>query len=270
MSLELMYITNDTQVASIAQECGVDRVWVDLEYIGKELRQGGMDTVKSKHSIEDVKALREILTTSKLQVRVNPINEGSKAEVEKVIEYGADVIMLPYFKTRGEVETFIKLVNGRAKVNLLFETAEAVENIDDILSLDGIDEVHIGLNDLHLCYGMKFMFELLANGTVDLFCEKFKKAGVRYGFGGIAKLGTGLVPAEIIIAEHYRVSSSAAILSRTFCNVDHCDMEQIKAIFKNDLNVLREYEKSLLEKDVDFFESNHKLLQKKVSQIIGG
>ncbi len=269
MSLELMYITNDMKVASIAQECGVDRVWIDLEYIGKEIRQGGMDTVKSKHSIEDVKKLREILTTSKLQVRVNPINEGSKAEIEKVIEYGADVIMLPYFKTVKEVETFIKLVDGRAKVNLLFETAQAVENIDDILSLGGIDEVHIGLNDLHLCYGMKFMFELLADGTVDALCEKFKKAGVKYGFGGIAKLGTGLIPAQIVIAEHYRVGSSAAILSRTFCNVDNCDMDKVKDIFKNDLNALREYEKSLLQKNTEFFDSNRKLLKEKVSQIVG-
>lgn len=269
MSLELMYITNDTNVATIAQECGVDRVWIDLEYLGKELRQGCMDTVKSKHSIEDVKALRGILTTSKLQVRVNPINPNSKQEIEKVIEYGADIIMLPYFKTKQEVETFINLVDGRAKVNLLFETADAVENADEILSLRGIDEVHIGLNDLHLCYGMKFMFELLANGTVDALCEKFKKAGIRYGFGGIAKLGTGLIPARIVIAEHYRLGSSAAILSRSFCNVNNCDMDQIKTIFKNDLNEVRNYEKSLLEKDTEFFESNRKLLQEKVRQIVG-
>ena len=39
MALTLMYITNNPQVAIIAQEAGVNRVWVDMEYIGKEQRQ---------------------------------------------------------------------------------------------------------------------------------------------------------------------------------------------------------------------------------------
>ena len=32
--LKLMYITNDPQVASLAQAAGVDRIFVDLETIG--------------------------------------------------------------------------------------------------------------------------------------------------------------------------------------------------------------------------------------------
>ena len=54
MSLKLMYITNRPDVAQVAQSCGVDRIFVDMEYIGKEERQGGLDTVKSHHSVEDV------------------------------------------------------------------------------------------------------------------------------------------------------------------------------------------------------------------------
>ena len=37
--LKLMYITNNPEVAKIADETGVDRVWIDLESKGKELRQ---------------------------------------------------------------------------------------------------------------------------------------------------------------------------------------------------------------------------------------
>ena len=47
------------------------------------------------------------------------------------------------------------------------ETPEAALLIDEILELKGIDMIHLGLNDLHLALGMKFMFELLADGTVD-------------------------------------------------------------------------------------------------------
>lgn len=39
MSLKLMYITNRPDVALIAERNGVDRIFVDMEYIGKAKRQ---------------------------------------------------------------------------------------------------------------------------------------------------------------------------------------------------------------------------------------
>ena len=71
MSLKLMYITNRPDVACIAQQCGVDRLFVDMEYIGKDIRQGGLDTVKSFHTIDDVKAIRKVLNqTESLKVNI--------------------------------------------------------------------------------------------------------------------------------------------------------------------------------------------------------
>jgi len=186
-----MYITNDVNIAKIAENSGVDWIFIDLETIGKEKRQGHLDTVISRHNICDVKKVREVLTKSELLVRVNPIFKGSKEEIEKVIYDGADIVMLPYFMGKDEVETFVDYVNGKAKVCLLLETPVAVENIDAILTVQGIDYIHIGLNDLHLGYKMKFMFELLADGTVDMLCHKIKERDIPYGFGGIAQLGQG-------------------------------------------------------------------------------
>ena len=40
MALKLMYITNKPEVAKIAQNAGVDRIFVDLEIIGKEEKNG--------------------------------------------------------------------------------------------------------------------------------------------------------------------------------------------------------------------------------------
>lgn len=61
---------------------------------------------------------------------------------------------------------------------LLLETPEAVEIIDEILQLKGINYIRIGLNDLSLGYGMNFMFQLLADETVDRFCTKFREKGI--------------------------------------------------------------------------------------------
>ena len=80
---------------------------------------------------------------------------------------------------------------------------------------------------------MKFMFELLVDGTIEMLCKKIKAKGIPYGFGGIAQLRQGTLPAENIIAGHYRLGSSMAILSRSFCNTNKkADIGQIAGIFR--------------------------------------
>ena len=90
MSLKLMYITNIPEVALIAEKNGVERIMVDLETLGKEERQKNMNTVKSHHTVEDVRSVSCVLTSSEMLVRINPWNECSKKEIEDVISAGAD------------------------------------------------------------------------------------------------------------------------------------------------------------------------------------
>lgn len=274
MSLKLMYITNRPEIAQIAESAGVDRIFVDMEYIGKADRQGGMNTVQSHHTVEDVANIRKSIISAKLLVRCNPIHNATKEycsseeEIDAVITNGADIIMLPFFKTAEEVEKFIKIVNGKARTMLLFETPNAVERIDEILSVGGIDEVFIGLNDLSLGYGKKFMFELLTDGTVDSLCYKFKQKNLPYGFGGIASLGHGALPSELIIKEHYRLNSTEVILSRSFCDVNQVDdLNKIKAVFINGVREIRDFEKQC-EKDAVSFAENHQQVVKKVKEIV--
>lgn len=264
--LNLMYITNNTEVAKIADKNGVDRIFVDLEVIGKKERQGVLNTVQSNHTLEDIKKIKNCITRSELLVRSNHIYENSKEEINTIIDNGADIIMLPYFKTIEEVEKFINLVNGRCETMLLVETAEAVELIDDILNVGGIDEIHIGLNDLHLSYKMRFMFELLVDGTVELLCNKFKNKNIPYGFGGIAGVGEGELPAERIIQEHYRLESTRAILSRSFCNTQKIkDLDKINEIFTTGLRKIRDFENRIKEEN---FDQNQILIKEIVEGIV--
>lgn len=273
MSLKFMYITNSPEVAQIAEAAGVDRIFVDMEYIGKSDRQGGMDTVQSHHTLEDIKKVANAIEKAELLVRINPIHEASdkyissKEEIDKAIENGAQILMLPYFKTVDEVKTFVELVGGRVKTMPLLETPEAVECIDEILKLD-IDEILIGLNDLSLGYGKKFMFELLVDGTVENLCNKFKKKGIPYGFGGIAGLGKGVLPAEKIITEHYRLGSSRVILSRSFCDVNKVKhLGNISLTFINGIKEIREYEEKIA-RYKDFFTNNIEEVKKGVEQVL--
>lgn len=275
MALTLMYITNNPVTAQIAQEAGVDRIWIDMEYIGKDKRQGGMDTVKNHHTIEDIKKLRSIVTNAELMVRVNPLHSASadycssEDEINQAIEAGADVIMLPMFRTAGDVKEFVSFVNGRAKVQLLVETAEAVANIDSILEVPGIDEVHIGLNDLHLAYHMDFMFELICGDVVNILCRKIRDKGIKYGFGGIARVGYGMLPAEYIIAEHYHLGSTAAILSRGFCDANIVkDPREIESIFIEGVKNIRLKEKEVEKYSEEEYQRNLDLIRDKVNIIV--
>lgn len=267
--LKLMYITNNPFVAEIADRNGVDRIFVDLETVGKALRQPNMNTVISDHSIDNIAKVKSVVKKAEVLVRVNQIYHGSEKEINEVAESDADIIMLPYFKTAGAVRKFVSIVGGRKKCCALIETPEAVANIDEILAVDGIDEVFVGLNDLHIGYGNKFMFELLANGTVDRLCKKFKEKGIPYGFGGVARPDFGTLKGKYILGEHYRLGSGCVILSRSFCNCGMIESSgEIEAIMRYGVKEIRDYERFLEGVDAAFFENNRKELIDCVDQII--
>lgn len=272
--MKLMYITKQPEVAEIAENAGVDRIFIDMEYIGKSLRQGGMDTVQSRHTLEDVANIAKTVKKAELMVRCNPIHDAtaeygsSREEIDGIIENGGQVVMLPYFKNAAEVEKFVRLVDGRAKTFPLVETREAAENIDEILQVDGIDEIYIGLNDMSLSYGYKFMFQLLANGTVDRLVEKFHKKDLPFGFGGLASLTGGLLPGSYVLKEHYRLGSSRVILARSFCDTAKVgSLERIREIFQTGVADIRREEHICQTTQIDYTE-NHRIVQEKVAQIL--
>lgn len=241
--MEYMYITNRPDIAKICEDAGVERIFVDMEWMGKAERQGHLDSVKSFHTIADIAAVKKALGRARLLARVNPAHAGTPEEVEGAIAAGADMLMLPMARTVTDARRFLSAVNGRVTTVLLLETRDAVQNLDRILD-EGFDEVHVGLNDLSLDCGLPFMFTLLANGVVENICERLARRGLPYGFGGVARVGAGRLPAEYILMEHVRLGSTRAILSRSFCNSSGpgVDRDEVARIFATELPRLREAE----------------------------
>ena len=272
--LKLMYITNQPAVARIAEDAGVDWIFVDMEFIGKDKRQAGLDTVQNHHTIQDVSNIKKSLKRAQVIVRVNPIHDAldnypsSKNEIDEAILAGADIVMLPYFHTVQEVEDFIKYVGGRAKTCLLLETPAAAILLDEILQVPGIDMVHIGLNDLHLAMGMSFMFQLLSDGVVEQLAKKITAKGIPFGFGGIARMNSGLLPGSAVLKEHYRLGSSMVIVSRSFCNTDKIkDLDEVRNIFMVGINEIRTLEYEALAAR-DYFSNNQQVVNKSVEKIV--
>lgn len=192
------------------------RLFVDLERLGKLQRQAGRNTFVSTHQMEDVGRIKACISRTRLLVRLNPLNVGSRAEVDGAIRLGADMLMLPMFTQAAELASFCEMVAGRVPVVALLETQGALETLSDWVGTPGLGEVYVGLNDLHISLGMRFMFEPLAMGLLDDVAELVHRQGLRFGFGGIARVAEGLLPGEDVLAEHLRLGSGAVILSRTF------------------------------------------------------
>ncbi|MDE0564737.1 hypothetical protein [Exiguobacterium sp. B2(2022)] len=98
---------------------------------------------------------------------------------------------------------------------------------------------------------------------------QIRDAGIPYGFGGIARIGEGRVPAERIIPEHVRLGSSCVILSRSFChigNVTKVSSQQAQS-FQEGVWRIRAYEQQLETMPVEWFEQNRLRLVDEVQAI---
>ena len=269
MTLKLMLITNDSEVAIAAQDSGVDWIFVDLELKGKSERQKGRNTVISAHNFNDISNIRAVLTSSKLLVRINPMGEWSKSEIDEVINRGADLIMLPFFAIREDVEAFVRYVGGRAKTIILLETLEGISNLDEILKVKGINYLHIGLNDIHIAKKSLFMFESLSNGLVESILQSVRRTDISYGFGGVANLEADLRPsAKSLLAEHYRLGSSMVILSRSFLASSDNKKHLVKASLRKDVDALRQWEAELTGWSTEMFEVNKRFVSSEISAVV--
>ena len=263
-----MFICNDAGMAQHAISSGVDRIFVDLEIHGKLERQGHRDTLISGHSIHDVENVRAAIGHAELLVRVNPLHPHTHEEVDAVIAAGADLLMLPMFEKAEEVMYFVDIVQGRAKVILLVETPSAMKDFRCILRVPGIDEIYVGLNDLHISLKLDFMFELLADGSVEKMAANCQEVGIPFGFGGIARMDEGLLPGDLVLAEHLRLKSTAVILSRTFHRAS-TSLDEIHSNldFAREVHRLRECETRLAQRDNSEVEADHRRLLQGVAEI---
>ena len=185
VAMILSLITDDVALAAEAERAGIDRIMIDLEREGKAERQAGRKLFQSSHRLESIAPLKAALERASVMVRINPLSARTPQEVDAVIAAGADVIMLPYFFTAAEARSFTSLVGGRRQVSLLVETLSAIGALPECLAAGGIDEVHIGLNDLSIELGCDVILEPLCTAMIEDLAATLREAGVPFGIGGI-------------------------------------------------------------------------------------
>lgn len=210
--------TNDGDLSETADKAGVDRVGLDLEVMGKRERQAGLNTWISDHQEEEIGTVATRLARSKLFIRTNPIHEDIREEIERYIEAGVECLMLPFFHTVDEAHLFTSIIDGRAEVSLLVETPASAFRLNELVKIEGVDEIHIGLNDLHLGIGLGTHFELLVSDVMPSLAETVRRSGIPFGFGGVARFNDSKLPisSDLIYAEYARLGATRALVSRAF------------------------------------------------------
>jgi hypothetical protein len=219
----LTLFTNDSELARRADQAGVNRVGLDLERIGKAERQDRRKCWISGHQVHELSGIASVLTTARLFARTNPIHADSAREIEELLALGVKTLMLPMFRSAAEAGRFSGIIAGRAEVSLLVETADAVANIREIVKVPGIDEIHVGLNDLHLELRMRSHFEVLVSPLMRQVSQCVRAAGIGFGFGGIGRVEDASlpVPSELIYAQYPFYQADRALVSRVFLAPDH-------------------------------------------------
>lgn len=229
MTLDLALFTTDPGTAQGAIAAGIDRVIVDWETAGKAARQTGYSTQVNQDSPEHVRALSE--RSIPVLVRIDHLDAVQVArDVETAIDCGAESIMLPMATTAKQVQHLVDTVAGRARCIVQIETQSIVERVASLQQI-GWDTAYIGLNDLMISRGAKWIWRPMLDGTVEQIYEALP--GRKIGFGGVTVIGQGEpLPFTSLFAEMARLGCAMSFLRRSFtADVPDRDLSaEIKAV----------------------------------------
>ena len=182
--------------------------------IGPMLAASGMEFVifDMEHGRCDIALLAEMIAScrgSELTVMAR-VPDVSFSPLSRVLDLGATGVMVPRVETKSQAERiveelkyapqghrgvalgvahdlyragrsgFFKEANEKTAVILLLETQKAFENLDDILSVPGIDVAWVGHYDLTVSLGIPAEFAhprfLAAMEAIVASCQRFKIA----------------------------------------------------------------------------------------------
>jgi 2-keto-3-deoxy-L-rhamnonate aldolase RhmA len=212
----------DPILAARADDAGIDRIGLDLEILGKADRQRGLGTWVSSHRIDQLRDIRSAVRRAEFFCRINPIHADSQTEIDQVLAYGVEVLMLPMFTTVEEVEKFVAMIDGRAKAVPLLEHRLAVDEIDRIVRVPGLDCIHVGLTDLALSLNAPNRFALMASPLMERVAAAVNRQGLRLCIGGIGRAldDSQPIPTDAIYAQYARLNATGALVSRAFFGVN--------------------------------------------------
>ncbi|GBC99157.1 hypothetical protein HRbin17_01678 [bacterium HR17] len=210
---ELVLFCVDPEFIREAVAAGVAAIIVDWEHLGKEERQKGADTEINRHTVDDLRRVRQC-THARVLCRLNPPHPNTPREIEAAIAAGAEEIMVPMVRSPDEVMWVLRLTRERCGVGILVETVQAVHCAAQLGRLP-LSRVYVGLNDLAIERGTPNIFTALVDGTLERVRACF--LDTPFGFGGLTLPDKGHpIPCRLLIGEMVRLGCRFSFLRRSF------------------------------------------------------
>jgi hypothetical protein len=211
--IDLILFENCAEHAKGFHESGITSFMIDLEILGKDIRQLGFDTEIRPGTLADLTSIASIQGV-KAWCRINRFHENTAEEIRAVVDAGAHVILLPMVTTVSEVQTFLDLVDNQCEKAVMIETQQAAAIAGDLNNLR-IDHVFFGLNDFAISRGGGSIFRALADGSVEQV--RSKMPNISFGFGGLTDITKGSpIPCKMLMEEMERLNCEFTFLRRAF------------------------------------------------------
>jgi 4-hydroxy-2-oxoheptanedioate aldolase len=234
-------VRENTLKAIWARDEAVVNGWLSIpsSFSAEVMAHQGFDslTIDMQHGVVDyqvaVTMLQAISTTPVIPLARVPWNDPGL--IMKILDAGVYGVICPMINTRAQAEALVRAskypplgyrsfgpvraslyagadygerANADVLVIPMIETREAVENLDDILGVPGIDAVYVGPADLSLSLGCTPRLDQTDPPVVDAQ-RKIAAACRRHGV--MAGLHTGAIAyAQKMIAEGYRFVTLAS------------------------------------------------------------
>ena len=211
--INLILFENDTDGASRHLRAGITSFMIDTETLGKDARQLGFGTDISPGTFSDLGRISSI-PGGTTWCRLNRYGDHSRAEVDRAIDAGSDVVLLPMSKSLAEVEAFLGLIANRASPAIMIETVEAAALAPELGSLP-IKYAFFGLNDFTISRGGGSIFNALVDGSVERVRNALPE--IEFGVAGLTDISKGHpIPSAYLLEELERLQCSFTFLRRSF------------------------------------------------------
>ena len=191
------------EIAQIAKSAGFDTIYIDLEHSSFSLETTGQICMAALNigiapfvrvPANSSEWISRVLDNGALGIIAPHIS--SKEEAQKVVSFAkfpplgerSAAGVLPYLHYKSfPADKAYPVLNRNTMVMVQFESVKALENADEIMSVDGVDMVMIGSNDLTADMGIAGQYdhprlkEAYAR-TIEI-CKKYGKF---CGVGGLS------------------------------------------------------------------------------------
>ncbi len=115
------------------------------------------------------------LTDSKslITIRVNPLNEGGREEIEVLNRVSPDAIRVSKIDNSNDVEEVVELIDSDIDIHLSIETKEALKNLTTLNIDNRVKIAYLGILDMLNSFEIPQTILTFNNPTIDYILSKF-------------------------------------------------------------------------------------------------